>query len=42
MKAVAHAIGAVLVVAMGLLGLHFNVDYSGWVLLIGCLWVMSL
>jgi fatty acid desaturase len=27
--------------AVGLAGIYFHVDYSGWVLLIGCLGVLN-
>ena len=30
-------LAAIAMTAMGMLGLHFGVDYSGWVLLAGCL-----
>ena len=38
MKACAQVIGAVVTIGMGMAGLHFGVEYSGWVLAVGLLW----
>lgn len=32
---------AVVTIALGMAGLHFAVDYSGWVLFTGLLWAFS-
>lgn len=32
---------AVVVIGMGMLGLHFDVSYSGWVLSVGILWAFT-
>lgn len=37
MKIIAKAILAVSLVALGMVGLYFKVEYSGWVLAVGLL-----
>lgn len=37
---VIYKVMGVLVIALGMGGLYFNVEYSGWVLLVGLLMVM--
>lgn len=32
----AKILGSVAIIAMGIAGLHYGVEYSGWVLFIGC------
>lgn len=40
MSRVAQRIAGVLVIAMGMVGLFCKVEYSGWVLFVGCLVVL--
>lgn len=35
-----NAISGVALVAIGVIGLYFKVDYSGWVVFVGCLVVL--
>ncbi len=35
MKTIAKAVAAVSIIAIGMAGLYFKVEYSGWVLVIG-------
>ena len=36
-KEIARYAAPVIVIAMGMVGLYFNIEYSGWVLFIGLL-----
>lgn len=35
------AICALLCMALGMAGLHLHIEYSGWVLFVGCLWAFA-
>ncbi len=40
-KSAAHALAAVTVIGFGMLGLYAHVEYSGWVLFVGCMWAWA-
>lgn len=41
MGCVVKTFAGVVIIAMGMAGPHFDVEYSGWVLFVGCLVALS-
>lgn len=36
-----NKLAAIAIIVTGMLGLHFDIEYSGWVLFIGCVVALS-